>query len=138
MGTTLFLKRLIIQLVVRFFMMQAHYGGTLDFSGEALEAAEKGFNRLIAGYKLMDSLAGSSSSSTDVGSLIDSFYHAMGDDFNTPVLISHLFEAVKFINSVNDGNASITADDLEKLKKEMKGFVEDVLGLQEPGNRKRI
>lgn len=118
--------------VVRFFTMQAHYRSTLDFTSDALNAAEKGFERLMEAVSSLDKLPTSQSSSTDVSALIASFYAAMNDDFNAPILVANLFEAVKYINSVKAGSATITASDLNLLTNEMHAFVFDVLGLQLP------
>jgi cysteinyl-tRNA synthetase len=117
-------------IVVRFFMMQAHYRSTLDFSSEALSAAEKGYARLMEGYKLLAELQTVNESSADVKNIVQEFYNAMNDDFNSPILIAQLFEAVKFINAVNSGSASISKKDKELLLKEMKSFIFGVLGLE--------
>ena len=114
--------------VLRFFMMQAHYRSNLDFTQEALNASEKGYARLMEGLKTLDKIP-TSSSSFDVNALITSFYTAMNDDFNAPILVANLFEAVKYINLINDGNASISLEDRDQLKKAMHTFVFDVLGL---------
>jgi cysteinyl-tRNA synthetase len=114
--------------VLRFFMMQAHYRSNLDFTQEALNASEKGFARLMEGLKTIEKLP-TSTSSFDVDALIASFYTAMNDDFNAPILVANLFEAVKYINLINDGNASISDSDKEKLIAAMHSFVFDVLGL---------
>ncbi|NOQ73830.1 MAG: cysteine--tRNA ligase [Crocinitomix sp.] len=116
-------------MVARFFMMQAHYRSELDFSSDALKASEKGFNKLMNGYTDLTQLTGQSESDEDVEALIQSFYDAMNDDFNTPVLVAHLFEAVTYINRVKDGTAKISSEDLEKLKAAMKVFIFDILGL---------
>jgi len=116
-------------MVVRFFTMQAHYRSTLDFTSEALNAAEKGFERLMDALSVLDTLPVSGQSSFDVKASIDSYYTAMNDDFNAPILVSHLFETVKNINSVKDGRETISAEDLKSLSTEMKAFVFDVLGL---------
>ncbi|MFT4600016.1 MAG: cysteinyl-tRNA synthetase [Arenicella sp.] len=116
-------------MVVRFFMMQAHYRSNLDFSSDALSASEKGFSKLMTAMSDIDKLATSDSSSSDVNALVESFYAAMNDDFNTPVLVANLFEATSLINKIKSGEATITKDDLELLQKEMKGFVFDILGL---------
>ena len=117
-------------MVVRFFMMQAHYRSTLDFTSEALTAAEKGYSKLMDAMKLLGALQTGKDSSNDIDGMINSFYAAMNDDFNAPILVANLFEAVKFINSVNDGKASITKEDLEKLRLSMEAFVYDVIGLR--------
>lgn len=115
---------------IRFFMMQAHYRSTLDFSSEALNAAEKGMQRLTDALNLLDKLPTTEHSSFDVQELTNSFYAAMNDDFNAPILISYLFEAAKRINLINDGKDTITSDDVALLKKEMHSFLSDVLGIR--------
>jgi cysteinyl-tRNA synthetase len=117
-------------MVVRFFMMQAHYRSVLDFSSEALIAAEKGFKKLMAALKELPNLKTSNKSSESIAELINKFYAAMNDDFNTPVLIANLFEAVKFINNVKDGKATISQNDLHQLSDKMTAMVFDVLGLK--------
>lgn len=116
--------------VIRFFMMQAQYRSNLDFTSDALNAAEKGFTRMSDAMLLISKLKTSASSSFNVDELIASFYEAMNDDFNTSILVANLFEAVKRINLINDGNDTITAHDLAKLETEMLRFIYDVLGLQ--------
>jgi cysteinyl-tRNA synthetase len=116
-------------MAVRFFMMQTHYRSTLDFSNEALQAAEKGFARLMESMKTLDLLKPSQTSSESIADIEKACYEAMNDDFNTPVLLAHLFETVRIINSANDGKASLTSEDIENLKKLYKSFVVDVLGL---------
>ncbi len=118
-------------MVVRFFMMQAHYRSVLDFSSEALTASEKGFVKLMTAIADLNSLKISDSSSENVDAMISNFYSAMNDDFNTPVMIAHLFEAVTYINKVKDGNATIFSTDHKKLKTAIDGLVFDVLGLTE-------
>lgn len=115
--------------VVRFAMMQTHYRSPMDISNESLLASEKGLTRLLEALKSLSNLGSSESSSSDVGTMIDSFYKAMNDDFNSPILVANLFDAVKYINSVKDGKASISAADLDQLKTEMNRFAIDVLGL---------
>ena len=116
-------------IVVRFFMMQAHYRSTLDFSSEALNAAEKGFSRLMNGIHLLKDIKTSDTSSHDVKNIVDSFYEAMNDDFNTPILIANLFDAVKFIQNVNNGSATVSLEDKELLQQRINEFTFDVLGL---------
>ncbi|MEN9443063.1 MAG: hypothetical protein RLZ33_3140 [Bacteroidota bacterium] len=116
--------------VIRFFMMQAQYRSNLDFTSDALNAAEKGFTRMSDAMQLISKLKVSATSSFNVDELIASFYTAMNDDFNTSILVANLFEAVKRINLINDGNDTITQDDLNKLEKAMILFIYDVLGLQ--------
>jgi cysteinyl-tRNA synthetase len=116
--------------VVRFFMLQAHYRSILDFSNDALLASEKGFNKLIEAINTLPKLKVSDTSTFDVEAWKTNCYNAMNDDFNTPILIAELFSAVKFINLVKDGKASVTQKDLEVLTKVIHDFVFDVLGLQ--------
>jgi cysteinyl-tRNA synthetase len=117
-------------MAVRFFMLQTHYRSTLDFSNEALQASEKGFERLMDSYKTLQSLTASDRSSEDVVALQKKCYEAMNDDFNTSVLIAHLFDAVRIINSANDKKASLSKEDLALLKKIYQDFVFDVMGLR--------
>jgi len=117
-------------MTVKFFMLQAHYRSTLDFSNEAMEASEKGFKRLMNSFTLLDSLMASGSGEVEIASLLQRCYDAMNDDLNSPVLIAELFEASRIINSVKDGKLKIDAENLSLLKQLMNGFVLDVLGLR--------
>jgi cysteinyl-tRNA synthetase len=116
-------------MAVRFFMMQTHYRSTLDFSNEALQAAEKGFSKLMTAIKTLKKLKPAATSTSDIKALTEACYAAMNDDFNSPVLIANLFEAVRIINSVNDGKESITAEDLKQLEITVNTFVFEVMGL---------
>ncbi len=116
--------------VIRFFMMQASYRSVLDLTDAGLDASEKGFNRLMEAIKILDTLKASTTSTHDIPLWKQSCYDAMNDDFNTPILISKLFEAVKFINQIQDGKATITATDLEILKSTLHAFVFEILGLE--------
>ncbi len=118
-------------ITIRFFMLQAHYRSPLDFSNEALQAAEKGMKKLLSAIKTLEKLTPSETSTSDIQGLKDQCYAAMNDDFNSPILISHLFEGVRIINSVNDKKETITAENLETLKKLMNNFIFDILGLKE-------
>ena len=116
--------------VTRFFLLQAHYRSIVDLSEEALLASEKGFQRLTDGINLLDKLVpGNETNGFDLKPWAEKCYQAMNDDFNSPLLIAQLFDAVKFINSVENGTATITSKDLAFLKDKMKVFTEDVLGL---------
>lgn len=118
-------------MAVRFFMLQAHYRSTLDFSNEALDAADKGYKRLMTAISLLDKLKVSKGAdSFNLAEIRRKCYAAMDDDFNSPVLIAELFEIVRIINSIYDGKAKVTAEGLEGLKLFMKEFVEDILGLR--------
>lgn len=129
-GDNDFMQKAFSPSVVRFFMMQAHYRSILDFSNDAILAAEKGFNRLTEAMKLMNQLPVSKTSSVDVASWKSKCYAAMNDDFNTPILVAELFDAVKMIHTINDGNATITKEDLDDLSTDMNAFFYDILGLQ--------
>ena len=129
-GDNSLLEKAYHPMVVRFFMMQAHYRSILDFSSEALNAAEKGFNKLMTAFETLKNLNPGQDSSENVSVMIDSFYAAMDDDFNTPILIANLFEAVKYINNVKDGNATMSAADQALLLKSFDGFIHEVLGLK--------
>jgi cysteinyl-tRNA synthetase len=118
-------------MTVRFFMLQAHYRSTLDFSNEALQAAEKGFARLLNAMKLIDGLNVSPQSTVDCAQLTQNVYNAMNADFNTPVALSHLFEGVRIINAVQSGTEKITAADKDSLKKLMHDFAYAIFGLKE-------
>ncbi|OEY73557.1 cysteine--tRNA ligase [Salegentibacter salarius] len=115
--------------VTRFFMLQANYRSILDFSDEALKASEKGFYRLMDAYHAIDELPVSDKSSVDIKSWKQSCYDAMNDDFNSPILIAKLFDAVKMINNIKEEAATITSEDKEELQKTMSAFMFDVLGL---------
>mgnify|MGYP001799360284 CR=1 FL=1 len=129
-GNNALLSKGFSPMVVRFFMMQAHYRSTLDFSNEALLSAEKGFHRLMESQATLEKLNPSKESTFDVADLKEKCYAALNDDLNTPVMIAHLFDGVKFINSVKDGKASITSGDLAQLKQLYQGMLMDVLGLK--------
>lgn len=116
-------------MTIRFFILQAHYRSTLDFSNEALKASEKGLQRLFSAIELLNSVDVSDSSSIDIGDYEKKCYAALNDDLNTPVLISYIFELVKYINSVKAGTETITLADQEKLKLLLNIFVQGVLGL---------
>ena len=117
-------------MTIRFFILQAHYRSTVDFSNEALQASEKGLERLLEGYTRLQRLKPSAQSSVDVAGLRAKCEEAMCDDLNTPMVISHLFEALKAVNLVHDGKATLSADDLAELQSVFHLFVEDLLGLQ--------
>ncbi|RYD81296.1 MAG: cysteine--tRNA ligase [Sphingobacteriales bacterium] len=117
-------------MAVRFFMLQTHYRSTLDFSNEALQASEKGLQRLQNAMQLMENLQPAEKSTLDIEKWISACYDAMNDDFNTAILIAKLFEAISWINLINDKKETLTADDLNLLKDTVNTFVRDVLGLQ--------
>jgi len=116
-------------MTIRFFLLQAHYRSTIDFSNEALQASEKGYQKLMKAYLTLNKLKPSLSSSVDISSLKAKCHEAMDDDLNSPVLLSHLFEGVRYINAAGDGTERFSSGDIETLKEIYKTFVFDVLGL---------
>lgn len=120
-------------MAVRFFMLQAHYRSTLDFSNEALDAAEKGYKRLMNAIGLLDKIAVSKTTKIDMNldALTARCYAAMDDDFNSPVLIAELFEVVRLINSIYDGKQQVDEVTLDKIKKLLNDFVCDIMGLKD-------
>ncbi len=115
--------------VVRFFIMQAHYRSTLDFSSDALEASDKGLQRLITAYHNMSSVKVAEASEVDVKALEAKCYEAMNDDLNTPLTISYLFEGVKWINSALADKLKLTAVDLVGIKKIIDTFLIEIMGV---------
>jgi cysteinyl-tRNA synthetase len=128
-GTHNKLDRAYSPMTIRFFILQAHYRSTIDFSNGALQAAEKGLKKLMNAMETLQSLTYSDSSTYDVSGLEKKCYDSINDDFNTPVVIAHLFDGVRIINSVKDGTESLKSSDIEKLKSIFNIFVTDILGL---------
>ena len=116
--------------VLRFCFLQAHYRSVLDISNDAMLASERGFDRLMEAVKSMDALQASATSTFDVSEWKQKCDNALLDDFNSPILIANMFDTVKFINSLKEGKATISATDLEVLKTAMHAYVFDVLGLE--------
>jgi len=117
--------------VARFFVLQAHYRSNLDFTNDAILAAEKGFYRLMEAVDGLTTIKPSSTSTLDIAGWKQNCYDAMNDDFNSPILIAQLFEGVRFINLLKDNSATLTAEDLKNFTKTMNAFVFDVLGLKD-------
>lgn len=130
-GENTILSKAFSAAVARFFMLQAHYRSILDFSDDAIVAAEKGYKRLMEAMSALTTLSAGNTSSLAIAEWRQSCYDAMNDDFNTPILIAHLFEGVRFINLLKDGKETLNAADLETLKQTMNAFVYDVLGLED-------
>lgn len=128
-GTHKALEQAYHPMTVRFFILQAHYRGTLDFSNEALQAAEKGFKRLMRAYQQIDKLHASDQSSISVEGIRKKCMDALNDDLNTPILISHLFDAVKLIGNIETGSESINENDKVALKQVFQDFAIEILGL---------
>lgn len=118
-------------MTVRFFILQAHYRSPLDFSNEALKAAEKGYSRLMKAVMSLDNIQAGKETTVDISTLEEKCSAALNDDLNTPILISHLFEGVKMINSIIAGKEQISKSDLDKLHKLYHGLIFDVMGLKE-------
>lgn len=117
-------------MTIRFFILQAQYRSTVDFSNDALAAAEKGLQRLTEAYIRLQKLQAGNESTVDVKGLNARCEEAMLDDLNSPIVIAHLFDAAKAINTVYDGKGTISTEDLAELKDAFKVFMEDILGLQ--------
>lgn len=130
-GTHDVLERAYSPMTMRFFILQAHYRSTLDFSNEALAAAEKGYKRLMTAVKTAAGLKAGATSTSDVPAVFAKCEAAMNDDINTPITIANLFEAVRIINSVKDGSETISAEDLKLLQANMHTYVFDVLGMRD-------
>jgi cysteinyl-tRNA synthetase len=130
-GSHPFLESAYSPMTIRFFILQAHYRSTLDFSNEALQAAEKGLKKLLAAAVTLKKLkADNSASPSGVDAISKACYEAMNDDFNSPMVIAALFDAVRLINAVSDGHITINENELDQLKKLVHDFVFDILGIQ--------
>ncbi len=129
-GTHDLLEKAYSPMTIRFFVLQAHYRSTLDFSNEALQAAEKGYERLMKGVETLAKVKPSASSSVNPEELEDRCRCAMDDDLNSPQVISALFDWVRVINSLADGKETITESDLGQLRKTVSLWVFDILGLK--------
>ena len=135
-NNTLFSKAYVPS-VVRFFILQAHYRSILDISEVALKASEKGYQRLMEAYQLLATLPTGETGTFDQQQWLEACHGAMNDDFNTPVLIAHLFDAVKFINSVKNGLQSMDVTQKECLTKYFAAFIFEVLGLELPSSQEK-
>ena len=123
------LERPFSPMTIRFFILQAHYRSTLDFSNDALAASEKAYQRLCQGWESLSSIVPSDKTTADVDGLRAKCYEAMNDDLSSPIVISHLFDAVRQINTILAGDATITAEDLAELKEVFSVFMFDIMGL---------
>ena len=117
--------------VARFFMLQAHYRSILDFSDDAIVAAEKGYKRLMEALNSIKDIAADTKSTINIQAWKQQCYDAMNDDFNTPILIAQLFEGVRFINVLKDGKETLNTEDLKSFEKAMSDFVFEVLGMED-------
>ncbi len=116
-------------MTIRFFILQAHYRGTVDFSNEALQAAETALGRMLDGYRRLKELKASDKSTIDTSDLEKRAYEALDDDLNTPILIGVLFDAVRLINQVKDHTATANQADIDFLSKFMDTFLVEILGI---------
>jgi cysteinyl-tRNA synthetase len=122
--------------VVKFFIYQAHYRSVLDLSNEALLASEKGFKKLVSGYNLISELKSSNENSDfDVDKWILDCYSKLNDDFNTPMLIAHLFDCVKYINNVNINSKKLNTTDKAKITKTFDEILFDILGFNKENGK---
>jgi len=117
-------------MTIRFFMLQAHYRSTIDFSNEALQASEKGLDRILKAIETIDKLPVSDNSSIDINKLKTDAFEALDDDLNTPIMLAVLFEGVKFINSVASGTATISETDKTNLKKLYEDLLFEICGIE--------
>lgn len=129
-------------MTIRFFILQAHYRSTVDFSNEALQASRKGLDRLMEGMAQLERIQPEAGGKVDrqmADELAAKCYAALDDDFNSPIVIGHLFEACRAVNQMADRKLSITPEGLEALRAVFHTFVHDILGLQpeETGNAQR-
>jgi len=116
-------------MTIRFFILQAHYRSTVDFSNEALQASEKGLARLMDAFHALDKIQPGNETTVEVAGLRQKCFDALNDDLNSPITISHLFDAARSINTVKDGKGAITQADLNELKEVFQLFMFDILGL---------
>lgn len=117
-------------MVIRFFILQAHYRSTVDFSNEALQAAEKALQKILDGYRRLQNLLPAEKTTVEIPDFLTACYEAMDDDLNTPQVIAQLFEAVKIINSAADGNVKLNAEALASLRHLFDVFLVDLLGIK--------
>lgn len=117
-------------MVIRFFILQAHYRSTVDFSNDALIGAEKALRKMLEGYRRLQALMPAEKSSMELPEYMRLCSEAMDDDLNTPQVIAHLFDACRIINAATDGNATLSAEDLQALRVVFKTFLEDILGIR--------
>lgn len=129
-GNNTFFSKAYAPSVIRFFIAQSSYRSILDLTDDGLLASEKGFYRLMDAVSSLDTLQSSQTSTIDISAWKQTCYDAMNDDFNSPILIAHLFEAVKYINHIKEGTETLSNKDLTLFKDTINAFVFDILGLQ--------
>lgn len=118
-------------MTIRFFILQAHYRGTVDFSNEALKASEKGLQRLLSAIKTIRKINPGKTSTLNVSELESKCYAALNDDLNTPILIANLFEGVKWIGSLTEGKDTLNQEDLDRFENLFQTFINEILGLED-------
>jgi cysteinyl-tRNA synthetase len=134
-GSHSLLEKAYSPMTIRFFILQAHYRGTLDFSNEALQAAEKGLRKLLATLNYLTPLTPRPpvppllEERRPGGEVSAACYAAMNDDFNSPMVIAQLFEAARIINQVKDGKEKLPEEDMAVLADTYRTFLVDILGL---------
>ena len=124
-------------MTIRFFILQAHYRGTLDFSNNALAAAEKGYLKLMNARNTLKNINPNKISSLGIQKIEKKYYDALNDDFNTPILIAHLFDSVKIIKALNTGKETLNEKDLKKFTSTFEFFINTILGLKSVTENKR-
>ena len=125
------LKQAYSPMTIRFFILQAHYRGTVDFSNDALKAAEKAYERIMDGWHRLNDLQAGETTTAKLDNYRKRCAEAMNDDLNTPNVIATLFDACKAINQVNDGHATMSQADLDELKSVFQTYLFDVLGVRD-------
>jgi cysteinyl-tRNA synthetase len=132
-GTHELLEQAYSPMTIRFFILMAHYRGTVDFSNDALKSAEKAYDRMMDGWKRLNDIKATDATTVDlnVADLKAKCYEAMNDDLNTATVIAHLFDGARIINTVLDKKATLSAEDLEELKSLFHMFLFDILGMKE-------
>jgi len=137
-GTHPVLEKAYSPMAIRFFILQAHYRSTVDFSNEALQASEKGMQRLMAGIRTLNKLKPAEKSTITLDNIEENCYQAINDDLNSPVAIAHLFDGLRIINLVHDGKETLSEADLEQLKRTYHTFTFDILGLKDEKNQNQM
>jgi len=137
-GTHPALKQAYSPMSIRFFILQAHYRGTVDFGNDALQAAEKGLQRLMTGIQTLDKLNASEKSTISLDDIEQKCYQAMNDDLNSPIVIAHLFDGLRIINLVREGKEKLSENDLQQLKRTYHNFTFDILGLKDEKNQNQM
>ena len=137
-GTHDELEKAYSPMTIRFFILQAQYRSTVDFSNEALQASEKGLQRLMTGIETLDKLKPSEKSTVSLDNIEEKCYRAINDDLNSPVVIACLFDGLRIINLVHEGKETLSEADLVVLKRAYHGFAFDILGLKDEKSQNQM